>query len=124
MHQRSTWRQCRFWRGYHGQRLVLDDDALAGILGSIATLGGYRDHALADQAHLPICQRILMDRDGWIRYLSQRKDWPGTRRSLLARQNRNHAGHLPGAADICRNDTRMSIGATHQRNVEHARKLQ
>ena len=96
------------------QRLVLDVDQLARVLGDVGVVGDDAGHLLALEAHLVGGQHGLG-------VVGQRRH-PGqvAGRHHLAGQHQVHAGDLPGPAGVDRLDPGVGQRAAQDLHVQHA----
>ena len=109
---------CQRFLGIHhrGQRLVLDLDQVARVLGDVAILGRHRRHRLADVAHPVVGDRGLEHRRA--RPCRQRIADLGR---IGAGHHAKHAGESGGLAHVDGDDPRVGMGAAQHGGVRHLR---
>ncbi len=100
------------------QRLVLDLDQVARVLGDVAVLGDHGRDRLAVVAHLLDGDHVLDDRAG---------AEGGKRRRMLgdvgARDDADHAGQRLGLRRVDGDDARVRVRAAHDRRMRHVLEL-
>ena len=100
------------------QRLILDLDQIAGILGDIARFGGDRDDRFADMAHLVLRDAMLVHRR-----VGPARQRAGDLRRLGAGHDAQHAGQRFRLALIDTDDFRMGMRAAQNGGMGHVRKI-
>ncbi len=97
-----------------GQRLVLDDDGLAAVLGDVRVVGDHAGDLLALEAN-------LVGGEHGLRVVGQRRHPREVAlRGHLAGQHQPHAGDLPRLAGVDGLDARVRHRAAQDLHVQHA----
>ena len=106
-------------RGDGGKRLVLDDDALEGILGDVTALRHHESHWLAGIARHAARDGRLQKRGGTVgRGHAVGND--GCLGNIRGREDGEHAGHGEGGARVHPHDARVRVGGAQHRCLRHA----
>ena len=99
------------------QRLVLDLDELGRVARELARLGDDRDDGLADEAHLPEREGVVLDVAA--RHARDLEERIGERRDLLAGQRPVDALHRLGRGDVDARDVRVRVRRADEVEVAH-----
>ncbi len=108
--------------GHGGQRVVVNCDQLARVLGQAAAVGDDNGHQVADQSHLVGRQgvelRLLHARQGESTGVRL-----GHRLDVLTGVDGDHPGRLAGLGDVEAGDPGVGDRTAQEGGVEHVRQL-